>query len=67
MLCKSFLIHILPIRLLPWIRNIDELIRSGYNDDVLKNCIRVTIGSAKQMELFVKKFKEAFYSLEEKT
>ena len=42
------------------------LIRSGYNDDVLRNCIRVTIGSVKQMEFFKEKFKEAFYSLEEK-
>ena len=43
------------------------LIKSGFKDDVLKNCIRVTIGSVKQMEFFVEKFKEAFYSLEEKT
>ena len=43
------------------------LIRSGFKDDVLKNCIRVTIGSIKQMDFFVEKFKEALYSLEEKT
>lgn len=43
------------------------LIRSGFKDEVLKNCIRVTIGNVKQMEFFVEKFKEAFYSLEEKT
>ena len=43
------------------------LIKSGFKDDVLKNCIRVTIGSVKQMEFFVEKLKEAFYSLEEKT
>jgi histidinol-phosphate aminotransferase len=41
------------------------LIRSGFKDDVLKNCIRVTTGSIKQMEFFMEKFKEAFYSLEE--
>ena len=43
------------------------LIKSGFKDDALKNCIRVTIGSVKQMEFFMKKFKEAFYSSEEKT
>ena len=34
------------------------LIKSGFKDDVLKNCIRVTIGSKKQMELFMEKFHE---------
>jgi len=43
------------------------LIKSGFKVDVLKNCIRVTIGNVKQMEFFMEKFKETFYSLEEKT
>lgn len=43
------------------------LIKSGFKDDVLRNCIRVTIGNVKQMEFFVEKFKEVLYSLEEKT
>lgn len=42
------------------------LIKSGFKVDVLKNCIRVTIGSVKQMEFFMEKFKEAFYSLRKK-
>lgn len=43
------------------------LIRSGFKDEVLKNCIRVTIGSIKQMELFMEKFKQALYAVEDKT
>ena len=43
------------------------LIKSGFKDDVLRNCIRVTIGNVKQMEFFMDKFKPAFYSLGIKT
>ena len=39
------------------------LIKSGFKDDVLKNCIRVTIGNIEQMKFFVDKFKQVFYSL----
>ena len=42
------------------------LIKSGFTDEVLRNCIRVTVGSVKQMEFFMDKFKEALYSLKEK-
>ena len=43
------------------------LIKSGFKDDVLRDCIRVTIGNVKQMEFFMDKFKQAFYSPEVKT
>lgn len=42
------------------------LIKSGFKYNVLRNCIRITIGSVKQMEFFVEKFKEALHSPEEK-
>lgn len=34
------------------------LIKSGFKDEVLRNCIRVTVGSKKQMKLFLEKFYE---------
>lgn len=43
------------------------LIKSGFKDDLLRNCIRVTIGNVEQMKLFMDKFKPAFYSLGIKT
>jgi histidinol-phosphate aminotransferase len=39
------------------------LIKSGFSNDVLRNCIRVTIGSKKQMELFIEKFHEILLKL----
>jgi len=41
------------------------LIKSGFKDDVLRNCIRVTIGDIEQIKFFMDKFKHAFHSLEE--
>ncbi len=34
------------------------LIKSGFKDDILRNCIRVTIGNVKQMQFFMEKFKQ---------
>ncbi len=36
------------------------LIKSGFKDDILRNCIRVTIGNVKQMKVFMEKFKQVF-------
>lgn len=43
------------------------LVRSGFEDDVLKNCIRVTIGDFAQMKFFMDTFKQVLHSLEENT
>jgi len=42
------------------------LIKGGFKEDILKNCIRITIGSVSQMKRFLDAFKEALTSLEGK-
>lgn len=36
------------------------LVKAGFKDNVLKNCIRVTIGNVQQMEYFVRNLKEVW-------
>lgn len=39
------------------------LVKAGFKDGVLKNCIRVTIGNVEQMRFFMENFKEVFESI----
>lgn len=40
------------------------LIKSGFKEDILRNCIRVSTGNVEQMKLFLEAFKEVISSLE---
>jgi histidinol-phosphate/aromatic aminotransferase/cobyric acid decarboxylase-like protein len=40
------------------------LIKSGFKEDLLSKCIRVTIGNQEQMALFLKEFQEVYYATE---